>query len=87
MDRLVKFCLPLDLQGWLDRFMAPASENAIMKGIPNSCHNHEMAKRLSKIIKIREKYRGKSKYGYTRPVAHCHKEFADTFAIYERQDD
>jgi hypothetical protein len=84
MDRLVQFCLPTQLQGWVKQFSAPDSENAIMKDIPNSWYNHEMAKWLSKIIKIRKKYRGRSKYGYTRPKAYCHKEFADTFAIYER---
>ena len=84
MDRLIKFCLPKDLQGWLDQYKAPSCESAFAKDIPNTLDNHQMASRLAKVVKIRKKYRGKSRYGYTRPGAFCHKEFADRFAIYER---
>jgi len=84
MDRLVKFCLPKDIQDWLKQYKAPTYESAFAKDIPNSWYNHEMAKRLAKVVKIRKKYRGKSRYGYTRPSAFCHKEWADRFAIYER---
>ena len=84
MDRLIKFCLPLDLQAWLKQYKAPTYESAFAKDIPNSLENHQMASRLAKVVKIRKKYRGKSRYGYTRPSAFCHKEWADRFAIYER---
>ena len=85
MDRLIKFCLPKDLQGWLDQYKAPSCESAFAKDIPNSWYNHEMAKRLAKVVKIRKKYRGKSWGGYRRPSAFCHRKFAERFAIYERQ--
>ena len=60
MDRLIKFCLPLDLQVWLDQYKAPTYESAFAKDIPNSWHNHQMASRLAKVVKIRKKYRGGS---------------------------
>ena len=92
MDRLIKFCLPKDLQGWLDQYKAPYNESAFAKDIPNSWYNHQMAKRLAKVVKIRKKYRGASVFKiddnrvkiYSRPSAFCHKKFADRFALYER---
>ena len=30
------------------------------------------------------KYRGKSKGEYVRPQAYCHKDYADTFAVYKK---
>ena len=92
MDRLVKFCLPLDLQVWLKQYKAPTYESAFAKDIPNSLENHQMASRLAKVVKIRKKYRGASVFKinddrvkvYSRPSAFCHKKFADRFAIYER---
>ena len=84
MDRLVKFCLPIDLQAWMKQYKAPDHESAFAKDIPNSWYNHYMANRLSKVVKIRRKYRGSSNERYRRPTAFCHKEFADRFALYER---
>ena len=92
MDRLIKFCLPKDLQVWLDQYKAPCNESAFAKDIPNSWYNHQMASRLAKVVKIRKKYRGASVFTinddrvkvYSRPSAFCHKKFADRFAIYER---
>ena len=60
MDRLYKFCLPKDIQVWLGKHKAPTSESAFAKDIPNSWHNHLMASRLAKFVKIRKKYRGGS---------------------------
>ena len=85
MDRLIKFCLPKDLQVWLEQYKAPTYESAFAKDIPNSLENHQMASRLAKVVKIRKKYRGGSWGGYRRPSAFCHRKFADRFAIYERQ--
>ena len=82
MDRLIKFCLPLEMQNWLNRYKAPGYEYAFAKDIPNTLDNHKMTNRLAKIIPLRRKYRGKSRYGYTRPSAYCHKEQADRFALY-----
>jgi len=91
MDKLVKFCLPLDLQTWLKQYQAPQCESAFAKDIPNSFYNHQMASRLARVVKIRRKYRGASLFTddnrvkiYSRPSAYCHKKFADRFAIYER---
>jgi hypothetical protein len=91
MDRLLKFCLPLDLQTWLKQYKAPTYESAFAKDIPNSWYNHRMASRLARVVKIRKKYRGPSiciEEGrlkiYTRPASFCHKKFADRFALYER---
>ena len=91
MDKLVKFCLPLDLQTWLKQYQAPECESAFAKDIPNSLENHQMADRLAKVVKIRRKYRGASLFTddnrvkiYSRPSAYCHKKFADRFALYER---
>ena len=84
MDRLVKFCLPLDLQAWMKQYQAPECERAFAKDIPNRWYDHQMANRLAKIIKIRRKYRGSSSVYYRRPTAYCHKNHANRFAIYER---
>ena len=84
MDRLIKFCLPKDLQAWLEQYKAPGYEYAFAKDIPTTKYNFMMTEKLAKIIPLRRKYRGKSRYGYTRPSAYCHKKFADRFAIYER---
>ena len=84
MDRLVKFCLPLDLQAWLKQYQAPQCENALVKDIPNTIDNHMMANQLAKVIQIRRKYRGSSSVYYRRPASFCHRGFADRFALYER---
>ena len=84
MDKLIKFCLPKDIQAWLNQYQAPEYESAFAKDIPNCGWHHNMAKKLAKVVRIRKKYRGKSKYGYTRPSSYCHKHGADRFAIYPR---
>jgi len=91
MDRLIKFCLPKDLQAWLDQYKAPTYESAFAKDIPNSFYNHEMASRLAKVVKIRKKYRGASVFIeegrvklYSRPSSFCHKKMAERFSLYER---
>ena len=91
MDKLVKFCLPIEMQNWLKQYQAPDCERAFAKGIPNSWYNHVMASRLAKVIQIRKKYRGPSIYIeegrlriYSRPSAFCHKKWADRFSLYEK---
>ena len=84
MDRLVRFCLPMDLQEWLNNHKAPACESAFAKDIPNTSYNHFMANKLSKIFPIRRKYRGKSTETYRRPQSYILREKADRFALYER---
>ena len=82
MDRLIKFCLPIEIQKWLNQYPAPGYEYAFAKDIPTTKYNFMMTEKLAKIIPLRRKYRGKSRYGYTRPRDFCHKEGADRFALY-----
>jgi len=84
MDRLVKFCLPLEIQTWLNKYKAPGYEYAFAKDIPNTLDNHQMTNRIAKIIPLRRKYRGASTKVYDRPGAFCHKDYADRFALYYR---
>ena len=84
IDRLVKFCLPLEMQNWLNEYKAPGYEYAFAKDIPNTLDNHKMTNKLSKIFPLRRKYRGPSTEFYRRPGAFCHKEQADRFALYFR---
>lgn len=84
LDRLQEFCLPEDLQEWLDKFRAPDCESAIAKDIPNTDYNISMNKWLNRYIKTRRKYRGSSRDGYRRPSAFCHADMAERFAVYLR---
>ena len=84
IDRLVKFCLPLEMQNWLNEYKAPGYEYAFAKDIPNTLDNHKMTNRLARIIPLRRKYRGASTKNYRRPRDYCHKEQADRFALYFR---
>ena len=84
MDRLIKFCLPLEMQNWLNEYKAPGYEYAFAKDIPNTLDNHKMTNRLARIIPLRRKYRGASTKNYRRPRDYCHKEQADRFALYFR---
>ena len=84
MDRLIKFCLPLEMQNWLNEYKAPGYEYAFAKDIPNTIDNHKMTNRLARINPLRRKYRGPSTEFYRRPGAFCHKEQADRFALYFR---
>ena len=82
MDKLIKFCLPLKIQNWLNKYQAPGYEYAFAKDIPNTIDNHKMTNRLAKIIPLRRKYRGASTRNYRRPRDYCHKEQANRFALY-----
>ena len=84
MDKLIKFCLPLKIQNWLNKYQAPGYEYAFAKDIPNTIDNHKMTNRLAKIIPLRRKYRGASTRNYRRPRDYCHKEQANRFALYFR---
>ena len=84
IDRLIKFCLPLEMQNWLNEYKAPGYEYAFAKDIPNTLDNHKMTNKLSKIFPLRRKYRGASTEFYKRPGSYCHKEKADRFALYFR---
>jgi len=82
MDRLIRFCLPIEIQTWLKQYQAPGYEYAFAKDIPNTVENHKMTEKLAKIIPLRRKYRGSSTKSYRRPRDFCHKEQADRFALY-----
>ena len=82
MDKFIKFCLPLELQNWLNRYKAPGYEYAFAKDIPNKLFNHKMTNRIAKIVPLRRKYSGASTKVYDRPGAFCHKDYADRFALY-----
>ena len=84
MDRLVKFCLTLEIQTWLNKYKAPGYEYAFAKDIPNTLDNHKMTNRIAKIVPLRRKYRGASTKNYRRPNSYCHKEQANRFALYFR---
>ena len=41
MDKFIKFCLPLELQNWLNKYKAPGYEYAFAKDIPNTLYEDE----------------------------------------------
>jgi len=84
MDKLTKFCLPLDMQKWLNQYPAPDCEVAFAKGIPNTEANHQMINQLAAIVPLRRRYRGNSRPGYRRPIAFVHRFAADTIALYPK---
>ena len=57
-------------------------ESGIYKGIPMEYRNHPKVQELMKTRLFTVRYRGKSKPYYNRPVDFCHKDYAETFAIY-----
>ena len=57
-------------------------EQSLYKGIPIVYRYHPIVRELMKTRLFSVRYRGCSKKGYNRPQEHCHKEGADTFAIY-----
>ena len=63
-------------------YQSPTYESSCFKGIPIIYRYHPKIRKIMKSRLFSVKYRGKSKVGYVRPQNHCHKEGADTFAIY-----
>ena len=57
-------------------------EQSLYKGIPIVYRYDPLVRELMKTRLFSVRYRGCSKKGYNRPQQHCHKEYADTFAIY-----
>ena len=64
-------------------YKSPNCELSLAKGIPMAWLKllYQYSKKVSP---LRFRYRGKSKPIYRRPGAYVNKEFADSFAIYER---
>ena len=68
----------------LEKYLSPENEASIFKGIPMEYRTHESIRNLLMTKKFTIKYRGSSIRNYKRPQSHCHRMFAETFAIYER---
>jgi len=70
----------------LAKYLSPENESSTFKGIPISLRYSDEVRNLMMTRKFSVKYRGTSKHcgneTYIRPQSHCHKEYADTFAIY-----
>lgn len=79
---LDNYTLPGDIAIMLDTYKSSDKETSIAKGIPNTTYNNSLISRLGKIVPIVCRYRGKSKLGYRRPQAHCHKFAADYITVY-----
>lgn len=66
----------------LSKYQSPTNESSCFKGIPIKYRYHPTIRHIMKSRLFSVKYRGLSKLGYQRPQNHCHKDYADTFAIY-----
>ena len=73
----------------LAKYISPENESSVFKGIPIDLRNSDEVRNLMMTRMFSVKYRGTSKIGYVnspsfynRPQSYCHKEWADTFAIY-----
>ena len=73
----------------LAKYLSPENESSTFKGIPISLRYSDEVRNLMMTRMFSVKYRGKSKlnyvdnlYLYIRPQSHCHKDHAETFAIY-----
>ena len=63
-------------------YKSPDHEKSVFKGIPISERQNPIVRELMQSRLFSVRYRGTSKDNYDRPQSHCHKEGADTFAIY-----
>ena len=79
MDPLVRFCLPIQLQKWIQLYRAPHPEAAIVKQVPITEHNLQLIQELSEIIPIRRRYRGPRSRGFCRE---CHRANAERVSVY-----
>ena len=67
------------------KYLAPTSESALAKNIPMKYLNYfKEITDSGNGMKIRYRYRGKSKINYNRDQSYCLMNFADTFAVYYR---
>ena len=79
MDPLVRFCLPIQLQQWIQLYRAPHPEAAIVKQVPITAENLLRIRELSEIIPIRRRYRGPRSRGFCRE---CHRSNAERVSVY-----
>jgi hypothetical protein len=80
-DPLVKFCLPTQLQQWIQLYKARMGEKAIVKQVPITEENLQRIQELSEIIPIRRRYRGPRSRGFCRE---CHRANAQRVSVYHR---
>jgi hypothetical protein len=80
-DPLVKFCLPTQLQQWIQLYKAHPCEVAIVKQVPITEENLRRIQELSEIIPIRRRYRGPRSRGFCRE---CHRSNAQRVSVYHR---
>ncbi len=72
----------------LAKYLSPKTDYSVFKGIPIALRHSDEVRNIMMTRKFSVKYRGTSKVGawgteiYKRPQSYCHKEYADTFAIY-----
>ena len=80
----------------LERYISPDNESSVFKGIPIALRHSDEVRNIMMTRDFTVKYRGKSRwvarfaslndipYGdfYVRPQSYCHKDMAETFAIY-----
>ena len=78
MDPLVRFCLPIPLQQWIQLYRAPHPEAAIVKQVPITEENLLRIRELSEIIPIRRRYRGPRSRGFCRE---CHRSNAERVSV------
>ena len=79
MDPVVRFCLPIQLQQWIQLYRAPHPEAAIVKQVPITEENLLRIRELSEIIPIRRRYRGPRSRGFCRE---CHRSNAERVSVY-----
>ena len=72
----------LGLSDFYNTYKSPTSDSSVMKGIPNTAENINLARRILPHSKIM--WRGGSTETYKRPQSYCHKSEGTTFAIYRR---
>jgi hypothetical protein len=80
-DPLVRFCLPTQLQQWIQQYRAHPCEVAIVKQVPITEENLRRIQELSEIIPIRRRYRGPRSRVFGRE---CHKANAQRVSVYHK---
>ena len=89
INKLLKFCLPKDLQNFLNSFDS-GEESSIAKQIPLTVSNQKKIEALSKIVPLRIRYRGSRNHPMDHRPAHrryqdCVKQFASRVSLYLKE--
>jgi hypothetical protein len=82
-DPLVKFCLPTQLQQWIQLYKAHPCEVAIVKQVPITEENLQRIQELSEIIPIRRRYRG-PRHNSNNMHRDCPRDDAQRVSVYHR---